>query len=93
MTNIARAIREGIGNRFILGQEATGLSKSEFALRVGLTPQQMSNIKNFRNLPSHEAIHAAVIEFGFTSDWFYTGSRVGFRDDKLAERLRELDAR
>jgi transcriptional regulator with XRE-family HTH domain len=93
MTEMPPTLREAICNRFILAQEATGLSKGDFASRVGLTSSQFSNIKNFRNPPSYEAIAAAVREFGFTSDWFVVGSRVGFRDEKLAERLRELEAR
>lgn len=88
---MATAFREAICNRFLLAQEATGLPKGEFASRVGLTPQQMSNIRRFRNPPSHEAIAATVREFGFTADWFYVGSRAGFRDGALAERLRGLD--
>lgn len=93
MSDTATEFREAICNRFLLAQEATGLSKVDFAARVGLTSQQMSNIKKFRNPPSHEAISAAVREFGFTADWFYVGSRVGFRDVDLAERLRTLESR
>lgn len=89
---MATAFREAICSRFLLAQEATGLSKVEFAARVGLTSQQISNIRRFRNPPPHEAIAAAVREFGFTADWFYVGSRVGFRDGALAERLRGLES-
>lgn len=85
------AIREGICQRFILAQEATGLSKKEFAKRVGLNSQRLSNIATYRNPPPHEAISKAVREFGFTADWFYFGLRSGFRDQALAERLRLLE--
>ena len=93
MPERAAEFREDICKRFMIAQEASGLSKTEFASRVGLTSQQMSNIKKFRNPPSHEAIAAAVREFGFTADWFYVGSRVGFRDPELAERLRTAQLR
>jgi transcriptional regulator with XRE-family HTH domain len=84
-------IREGLCNRFTLAQGATGLSKAEFAKRVGLTPSQLSNISRYRNPPSHEAIHRAIREFGFTSDWFYVGNKSGFRDPSLVQRLRETE--
>lgn len=88
-----RAFREELCNRFLLAWEATGLQKNEFADRVGLSPSQLTNISTYRNPPSHEAIRAAVKEFGFTADWFYFGDRVGFRDPELAERLRTLQYR
>lgn len=91
MSDTPSSFREAICSRFILAQEATNLPKGQFAARVGLTPSQLSNIGTFRNPPSHEAILAAVREFGFTADWFYVGSRVGFRDAGLAERLRTLE--
>jgi transcriptional regulator with XRE-family HTH domain len=75
-------------DRFLLAQDATGLSKKEFAAAVGLTSSKLTNIKNYRNPPSHESIYRAMVEFGFTADWFYTGSRIGFRDPGLAARLR-----
>jgi len=90
MPGKAKSFREGLCDRFLLAQEATGLSKKEFAARVGLTPPQLTNISTYRNPPSHEAILAAMREFGFTSDWFYAGSRVGFRDASLADRLRQV---
>lgn len=82
------AIIEGLCQRFLLAQEASGLNKTAFAKVVGLNSQKMTNIKNYRNPPSHESIHRAVTEFGFTADWFYFGVRVGFRNPKLADRLR-----
>jgi transcriptional regulator with XRE-family HTH domain len=86
-----KSFLEGMCDRFLLAQEATGLSKFAFAKRVGLTPSQLTNIKNHRNAPAHAAIHAAMREFGFTADWFYSGSRVGFRDQSLADRLRAIE--
>ena len=80
-------------DRFLLAQDATGLSKKEFAEAVGLTSSKLTNIKNYRNPPSHESIYRAMTEFGFTADWFYTGSRIGFRDPALAARLRASQAR
>lgn len=87
------ALHEALSDRFGLAQEATLLSKSKFAKRVGLTASQFTNITRYRNPPSHEAIRAAVREFGFTADWFYFGSMIGFRDPSLADRLRELQAK
>ncbi len=87
------AIVEGLCDRFMLAQEATGLKKTAFARRVGLTSQQMSNIGSYRNPPPHEAIYRAVREFGFTADWFYVGTRGGFRDPGLGERLRIIESR
>lgn len=84
---------EELCNRFVLAQEATGLSKSEFAARIGMTPQQFTNVSRYRNPPSHEAIRRAAREFGFTADWFYFGDRIRFRDPDLAERLRLLEGR
>lgn len=85
--------REGMCDRFLLAQEATGLGKKAFAEKVGLTPPQMTNIRRYRNAPSHEVIHRAIREFGFTADWFYEANKVGFRDPGLADRLRAAEAR
>lgn len=79
---------EGLCDRFMRAQEATGLSKTEFGRRVGLSSQQITNISRYRNPPSHEVIRRTVTEFGFATDWFYFGSRIGFKDPELAERLR-----
>lgn len=87
MENGDTAFIEALCDRFVLAQEATGLPKGKFAERVGLTGPQFTNISKYRNPPSHEAIRRAVEQFGFTSDWFYFGSRVGFRAPDLAERL------
>jgi hypothetical protein len=87
MTIQEPAFHEALCDRFVLAQEATGLPKGKFAERVGLTSPQFTNISRYRNPPSHEAIRKAVQEFGFTSDWFYFGSKAGFRDATLAERL------
>lgn len=84
---------EALCDRFMLAQEASLLSKSRFAKQLGLTPSQLTNIQTYRNPPSHAAIRAAVQEFGFTADWFYFGSRAGFRDQALADRLRAVDPR
>jgi transcriptional regulator with XRE-family HTH domain len=87
------AFHEALCDRFRLAQEATGQSKGKFARAVGLTPSQFTNITNYRNPPSHVAIKNAVKEFGFTVAWFYFGSRAGFEDQALADRLRELESR
>jgi hypothetical protein len=84
---------EDLCDRFMLAQEATELPKGKFAERVGLTSQQMSNIKKYRNPPPHGAILKAIKEFGFTADWFYVGAKVGFRDGALADRLRDAEAK
>lgn len=90
MRKVSKTFREQLCDRFLLAQEATGLSAAAFGKRVGLTSPQMTNIKNYRNPPSHEALAATVREFGFTTDWFYSGNRIGFRDQALADRLRML---
>jgi transcriptional regulator with XRE-family HTH domain len=87
------AFQEALCDRFVLAWEATGLLKKDFAARVGITSQQFTNISRYRNPPSHDVIRRAVNEWGFTTDWFYFGSRIGFREPKLAERLRELESR
>jgi len=51
---------EQICDRFLLAQEATGLTKGAFARRVGLTPSQLTNISKYRNAPPHEAIEKAA---------------------------------
>jgi transcriptional regulator with XRE-family HTH domain len=86
-------LNEQLCKRFLLTQEASGLHKSEFARRAGLSPSQLANIAKYRNPPSHEAIERAAREFGLTSDWFYFGSRVGFRDPKMADQLRNLGSK
>lgn len=91
MSEADTAIIEGICRRFLQAAKATGLQKAKFARAVGLTSQQLSNIAKFRNPPSHEVIHRAIQEFGFTADWFYMGARVGFRDPTLADRLRAAE--
>lgn len=87
------AFIEALCDRFVLAQEATGLAKGKFASMVGLTSSQFTNISNYRNPPSHTAIWKAVREFGFTASWFYFGSRAGFQNQALADRLRELETR
>ena len=84
---------EKLCDRFVLAQEATGLSQAAFASRVGLTRPQMTNIKKHRNPPSHEAIRNACREFGFSPVWFYEGVIFGTRDPAIAERLRHPELR
>ena len=93
MTASATELQELLCNRFLVAQEATGLSRKDFAAAVGLKPPQLTNISRYRNPPSHLAIHKAIQEFGFTADWFYGGSRAGFRDVTLATRLREAQVK
>jgi transcriptional regulator with XRE-family HTH domain len=66
-------LHESLCQRFLLVQEASGLSKTSFAKLVGMSPQQFSNVRNLRTAPSHEAILRACEEFGLASDWFYFG--------------------
>jgi len=87
------AFIEALCDRFVLAQEASGLAKGKFAQVVGLTSSQFTNISNYRNPPSHSVIKKAVLELGFTVNWFYFGSRAGFEDQALADRLRDLEAR
>ena len=87
------AFIEGMCDRFVLAQEATGLAKGQFARMVGLTNSQFTNISKYRNPSSHASIQKAVEQFGFTADWFLNGSKAGFRDPVLAGRLRDLEAR
>lgn len=84
---------EELCDRFMLAQEASGLNKKQFAKRVGLTSSKLSNIASYRNPPSHTAILKAIQEFGFTADWFYMATKVGFRDAGLADRLRDAEAK
>lgn len=86
-------IKEGICDRWRLAAEVTSPSLSAFAKRVGLTSPQMTNIGTYRNAPSHEAIYKAWQEFGIPADYFYWGSKLGFRDPEVAKRLSELEAR
>jgi hypothetical protein len=81
---------EQLCDRFMLVQRASRLTRVAFGARVGLSGPQMTNISNRRNPPSHDAIATAAWEFGFTTDFLYFGSRVGFRDPAIAERLRVL---
>lgn len=87
------ALQEALCDRLRLLQEASELPKGKFAKRVGLTSSQLTNIARYRNPPSHDVIAKAAEEFGLTSEWFYSGSTVGFRDQGLADRLRELKSR
>lgn len=93
MSSSDTAFHEALCDRFVLAQEATGLAKGKFAQIVGLTSSQFTNISNYRNPPSHAVIRKAVKELGFTVNWFYFGSRAGFEDQALADRLRDLEAR
>lgn len=87
------ALQEALCDRLMLLQEASNLAKGVFASRVGLSGPQLTNISKYRNPPSHDVIAKAAEEFGLTTEWFYSGSTVGFRDPKLADRLRELKSR
>ena len=84
---------EDLCDRFMTAQTATGLTRTAFGKRVGLSVSQMTNISRHRNPPSHEAIKNACREFGFTANWFYDGIRVGLLDDVIAERLRDMESR
>lgn len=68
------------------------MPKGKFAARIGLTGSQFTNIANYRNPPSHDVIRKAAQEFGIPTEWFYFNSMAGFRDEKLAERLRALES-
>jgi transcriptional regulator with XRE-family HTH domain len=81
-------VKEMLCDRLMLLQEATGLNRKQFAERVGLTKQQLSNIAIYRNPPSHAVIHKALLEFGVPPDYFYTGVKVGIRDENLVRLLR-----
>lgn len=81
---------EGLCDRFMAAWEASGLSKQEFARSVGLTGPKLTNIGNYRNPPPHKAIAEAARVYGLTTDFFYTGTLGGMRDQKMADRLREL---
>jgi hypothetical protein len=83
---------EQLCNRFILAQEATGLSRVAFGKRVGLSGSQMTNISRYCNPPSHEALRNACREFGFTANWFYEGSPAGLLDAIIAERKRRANS-
>lgn len=86
-------LQEALCDRIVLLQEASGLPKGKFAERIGLTPPQFTNIKTYRNPPSHDVISAVSREFGVPTEWLYFGSMVGFRDPLLADRLRQLGPR
>lgn len=79
---------EMLCNRLRLAHEVSGLSKQDFAARLGLSPPQLSNIFKYRNPPSSRVMARAVSEFGYTTDYFLVGSRAGMRDPTLSERLR-----
>lgn len=80
-------------DRFMAACEASGKSKQDFALSVGLKPPQLTNIKTYRNPPPHKAIWEAAREYGLTTDFFYTGNLGGMRDQSMAEKLRVILAR
>lgn len=86
-------LKETLCDRIMLLQEASQMPKGKFGDRVGLTSQMFSNISNYRNPPSHDVIRKAAQEFGIPTEWFYFGSMSGFRDEKLADRVRALEAR
>lgn len=80
-------LRELMCNRFILVQEASGLHKTQFGNRVGLSVSQVVNIARYRNFPSHEVIYRVMQEFGVSADWFYAGDIDTIMDIDMAERL------
>lgn len=84
---------EGLCDRFMAACEASGQLKQDFALAVGLTPQQLTNISRYRNPPSHRAIAEAARIYGLTTDFFYTGNLGGMRDQAMAGKLRAILAR
>lgn len=83
-------LHESLCQRFLLVQEASGLSKIRFAKLVGMSPQQLSNVRTLRTAPSHQSILAACEVFGLSSDWFYFGrfSSVN-RNPKMSKRLEQ----
>jgi|SRR6185437_2790590 len=87
------ALKEALCDRLMLLQEASGVPKGKFAKSLGLTAPKLTNISNYRNPPSHDVIREAVRIYGVTTEWFYFGSMVGFRDTQLADRLRDLSPR
>jgi transcriptional regulator with XRE-family HTH domain len=64
-------LRETICDRFIAVADATGMPRIEFAQLHGMSPQQMSNIASYRNLPSHAMIFRLVQHYGIPADFFY----------------------
>jgi transcriptional regulator with XRE-family HTH domain len=84
---------EAMCNRFLAVCEATGQLKQDFAQSVGVSPQSLTNISNYRNPPSHFAIEAVSRLYGVTADFFYTGNLGGMRDETMATKLRKILAR
>jgi transcriptional regulator with XRE-family HTH domain len=84
-------LRETLCDRFIAVAEATGLTRIEFGKIVGLGSSQLSNIANYRNLPSHHAIYRAVEHFGIPVDYFY--GRMSFGLERITPVRVERDRR
>lgn len=80
--------KEMVCKRMRLAQEVSGLNKKTFAKSVGLSPSQLTNIFRCRNKPSPTVIANAAREYGFTTDFFYTGDRGGMRDPQLPGKIR-----
>ena len=70
--------------------KASGIRKNKFALSVGLSGSQLTNISRFRNPPAHTAISKASRIYGVPVDFFYTESLAGVRDERLLDSLRTL---
>lgn len=81
---------EEMCDRFMVAWEASGLSKQAFAESVGLTGSQLTNISRYRNPPPHKTLAEAARIYGLTTDFFYTGTLGGMRDQKMADRLRDV---
>lgn len=85
-------IKETICVNFLRLCEATGLQKKQFVEPIPMSPQQLSNVAIYRNPPSPYILAETSRIYGIPVDFFYFGTLSGIRDEKLAQKLRELSA-
>lgn len=68
---------EDIGRRIVALRESMNLTGTQFAARMDLTPQQLSNWEKGTKRPEVSAAIRVCGRTGATLDWIYRGERAG----------------
>lgn len=76
-----------LSERILFIQKNSKLNQTEFAGRVGISQQYLSQICNGKKTPSDRTISDICREFGCDEVWLRTGEGEPFRQETLQEQI------
>lgn len=80
-----------VAERIIQAVDALGISKSEFARKINVTPAYISKLGKFPDsVPSDRTISDICREFNVSEDWLREGKKPMFRQKSRNEELFEF---